>query len=111
MAQLQVDTASVLQSETGSTVFGPRIDAVKLLEVPTTPNTATKVSQVVVMAQDENPKSCGTLQMPVVFGYLNSGDFARLKSTVEKRKSGDPPITFEWEVGEYDFLTSFTYRT
>ena len=38
------------------------------------------------MPQDENPKSHGTLQMPVVFGYLSSGDFARLTKTLEKRK-------------------------
>jgi hypothetical protein len=111
MTQLQVDTASILQNETGSMVFGPRIDPVKLLEVPTTPNTATQVSQVVVMPQDENPKSHGTQQLPIVFGYLDSSEFDRLKAAVQKRKSGDPPITFEWTVGEYDFLTSFTYRT
>jgi hypothetical protein len=110
MAQLQVATANVIQGEAGAVVFGPRVDPTQLLEVPTTPNTATQVSQVVVMAQDENPKSHGTLQTPIVFGYLSSADFDRLKSSLLKRKSGDPPITFEWEVGQYDFLTSFSYR-
>jgi hypothetical protein len=110
MAQLQVDTATVLHAAVGTLILGPQVEPEKLLEVPTAPNAATKVSQVVVMAQDENPKSHGTLQTPVVFGYLSSGDFDRLKNTLQKRKSGDPPITFEWEVGQYDFLTSFTYR-
>jgi hypothetical protein len=110
MAQLQVDTATVLHSETGIAVFGPRLDQAELLQVPTTPDRATQVSQVVVMCEDANPKSHGTLQEPVVFGYLSASDFDRLKASLQKRKQGDPPITFEWEVGQNDFLTSFTYR-
>ena len=110
MAQLRVDTATVLHSETGIAVFGPRLDQPALLQVPTAPDRVTQVSQVVVMCEDANPKSHGTLQEPIVFGYLGTSDFDRLRASLQKRRSGDPPITFEWEVGQNDFLTSFSYR-
>jgi hypothetical protein len=111
MAQLTVDTLSFMYTETGTFVFGPRFATEKSLNDPTpTREPATKVDQVIVQREDGKPQSLGSQVTPVVFANLEAGEFDRLQAAVQKRKAGDPPVTFEWTVGEYDFLTAFSYR-
>jgi hypothetical protein len=109
MAQLTVDTLSFMYTETGTFVFGPRFDVEKALNDPT-PSRAKTVDQVVVQRDDGKPQSIGSQATPVVFANLEASEFDRLQEAVLKRKAGDPPVTFEWTVGEFDFLTSFSYR-
>jgi hypothetical protein len=111
MAQLTVETLSFMYTETGTFVFGPRFDVEKALSEPTPSHKpATKVDQVVIQREDGKPESIGSQSLPVVFANLEANEFDRLQEAVLERKAGDPPVTFEWTVGEYDFLTSFTYK-
>ena len=111
MAQLTVDTVSFMQTETGAFVFGPHFEIEKSLSDPTPARKpATKVEQVIIQREDGKPGSIGTQAVPVLFANLEASEFDRLQEAVLKRKQGDPPVTFEWTVGQYDFLTSFSYK-
>jgi hypothetical protein len=111
MAQLTVETLNFMFTDTGTFVFGPRFDAEEALSDLTPPHEpATKVTQVIVQREDGKPESPGSQALPVVFANMEASEFDRLQQIVLARKAGDPPVTFEWTVGEYDFLTSFSYR-
>jgi hypothetical protein len=111
MAQLTVETLSFMFDETGTFVFGPRFDVEKALSEPTPSHEpATKVTQVIVQREEGKPQSPGSQALPVVFANMEASEFDRLQQAVIARKQGDPPVTFEWTVGEYDFLTSFSYK-
>jgi hypothetical protein len=111
MAQLIVDTLSFSFSEAGAFVFGPRYDVEKALGEPTPAHDPpAKVTQVIVQREEGKPQSPGSQALPVVFANLEASEFDRLQQAVLARKKGDPPVTFEWTLGEYDFLTSFSYK-
>jgi hypothetical protein len=111
MAQLTVETLSFMFTETGTFVFGPRFDAETALSEPTpSREPAKKVTQVIVQREEGKPQSPGSQALPVVFANMEASEFDRLQQAVLARKQGDPPVTFEWTVGEYDFLTSFSYK-
>jgi hypothetical protein len=111
MAQLTVETLSFMFDETGTFVFGPHFDVEKALSDPTpSHDPPKKVTQVIIQREEGKPQSLGTQVLPVVFASMEGGEFDRLQQAVLARKKGDPPVTFEWTLGEYDFLTSFSYK-
>jgi hypothetical protein len=99
-----------MYTETGVFVFGPRFNVEKSLNDPTDPGPKDEVCQVIVQREEGKPQCPGSQFTPVVYANLEATEFDRLQATVLKRKAGDPPVTFEWTVGEYDFLTSFSYH-